>query len=252
MNQFSRAQVITKDGWSKECMLKGQIAYIGSKPDSDIALTTIDGVEERHLMLRPSTSNPFGYTLVNLSRANIHRYEVGSTSNEIVAEIVKPRDSIELANGSRVSFVGHELFYWVGARTSTKFDVRLKFDNGVTLSPDRDLSGNISIKNSGDQNAAQFRVVVEGLPEHSIDAEAGPLLFSGVEKAVAFKFAHPKQANPPAGKEHPICFHVMAEDAYPGERATIVQMIEIAPYSSHSLKTIDFAPGIFEDENTNQ
>lgn len=245
MSQASRVRVTNREKWSKECLLTGQIIYIGSRADNDIAIQEATShVEERHLLLRPSALNSYSYALVNLSSANLHHYPVGKGAGEIASEIVRPGASVELDHNHRVIFGNdHELVFSLGDQTSAMFELGVKMDGSTLLSPTAHLTGRISIKNIGNQNAAQFAVAVEGLPSECIDIEAGPMLFSGVQKEVAFRLKHPKQAWPLAGPEHPIRFHITADEAYPGEKAMLVQMIEIAPYLAHNVQVIGFKPG---------
>ncbi|MCB0108872.1 MAG: hypothetical protein KDE53_23285, partial [Caldilineaceae bacterium] len=74
-----------------------------------------------------------------------------------------------------------------------------------------------------------------------VEIEAGPVLFPGVAKEVVFELRHPKAPYPPATRQYPVRFHVTAKEAYPDERATLVQMIEIAPYPAHVLNVVDFS-----------
>jgi hypothetical protein len=89
----------------------------------------------------------------------------------------------------------------------------------------------------GDRAAVQFKIELEGLDPDSYEIGPGPVLFPNAEKTVTFRLRHPKRPYPPAGP-HRITFHVTAPDAYPDERATISQEVEVAPFYRHKTRVV--------------
>ena len=78
-----------------------------------------------------------------------------------------------------------------------------------------------------------FKIEVEGFDSDAYELGPAPILFPDVEKQVLFRLRHPQKPNPPAGDRR-LTIRVTAP-AYPGEVATVSQVIQIAPHIKHSL-----------------
>jgi hypothetical protein len=233
MSQELRIHVVNRYGWGKEFVLDKPIVQIGSDPRNDIVLNdgTDSGVSPRHAQLLPSPIQRGAMRLINLSNADIQLNPVGSAGTT-----VGPRATAEVAAGDEIK-IGDFTLTFAGGEARSEV-VRLELDmDGTFLPLDQPLSGTLTINHVGDKAAVQFRIELEGLDRDCYEIGPGPVLFPNAEKQVAFRLRHPKKATPPAGT-HRITFHVTAPDAYPNERATISQDIEIAPLYKHRMRVM--------------
>ncbi len=251
MAQETRLEVINRLGWRKEFVLDKPIIQIGRDDRNDLVLD--DGLESnpgnavaaRHAQLLPSAVNRQGMRLINLSESQILVYAgagksipQGAAPTLAVApsSVVAPRVSAELGSGDLVKFGDFALIYHGGAAYSEVVKLALELQ-GRVLGLEQPLSGLLSLHHVGDRAAVQFKIELEGLEPDSYELGPGPVLFPNAEKQIAFQLRHPKRAYPLAGT-HRITFHVTAPDAYPGERATISQDIEVAPFYRHKTRVV--------------
>jgi hypothetical protein len=105
------------------------------------------------------------------------------------------------------------------------------------LHPEKPLQGIVTVHNRGNMPGVQFRLEIEGLEADAYEIGPGPVLFPNVEKGVALTVHHPHRPEPRAGT-HSIQIQATAPEAYPGERASIHQELEILPYYSHTVRMV--------------
>ncbi|MBN1261990.1 MAG: hypothetical protein JXB35_15025 [Anaerolineae bacterium] len=260
MESGNTIEVTDRDGWRKSFPLKKRITHIGSAPDSDIVLSASrgGGVAPRHLQLIMLGDQNVGCRLVNLASADL---AVEQTQGEGPASLNLPsHGTLVAASGQRIH-VGEfilDLRFATGScteaepaamlanapgaltpsmatvtQTATAIGLRLALPE-ITLAPGRTIEGAVIIRNQGDQPGVQFSLAMEGLPAACVTLGPAPLLFPNAEKAVALQLHHTAGPEPKAGK-HRLTVHAAAPEAYPGERATVSQVIDIQPYYAHSL-----------------
>jgi hypothetical protein len=237
MAQESKIEVINKYGWRKEFALEKPIVYIGSDERNDIVL--FDGgqsaIAPRHAQLLPSAVNRQGYRLVNLSADEIIIRRSGSAGAEVAAPLA-PRSSAEIVDGDRAQLGDFTLVFHGAEQKSVAMKLTLQMPN-TALIPERSLEGAVTIHHLGNKAAVQFRLELEGLDANSYEIGPGPVLFPNAEKQVPFRLFHSQKPSPPAGN-HRITIHATAPDAYPGERASASQVIQITPFYKHKVRVI--------------
>jgi hypothetical protein len=261
MAQRGTVEVIDKGGWSRSFPLNKNILHIGSDARNDIVIETWHGagLAARHLQLVPSPTSGLGYRLVNMGTTEVLLGPNGERS-------LLPRAAIDLADGDTVR-LGELMFIFssegagvvtatpangnrvapaAAAGVATAAAVAARKGNPIGLSltlsqtlltPGQPIDGAITIKNQGDKSGVQFKIEVEGFDADSYELGPAPILFPDVEKQVLFRLRHPQKPNPPAGDRR-LTIRVTAP-SYPGEVATVSQVIQIAPHIRHSL-TLEF------------
>jgi hypothetical protein len=265
MTQRGTVEVIDKGGWSRSFPLNKNIIHVGSDARNDIVIETWhgNGLAARHLQLVPSPTSSLGYRLVNMGTIEVLLGPNGERS-------LPPRAAIDLAAGDTVrlgdlTFIFHgegagapaaataavvapstttnRAAPVVGAGLATAAVAATRKGNPIGLNltlsqallvPGQPIDGAITIKNQGDKTGVQFKIEVEGFESDSYELGPAPILFPDVEKQVLFRLRHPQRPNPPAGDRR-LTIRVTAPSAYPGEVATVSQVIQIASYIKHSL-----------------
>ena len=256
MAQRGTVEVIDKGGWSRSFPLNKNILHIGSDARNDIVIETWHGagLASRHLQLVPSPTSGLGYRLVNMGTTEVLIGPNGERS-------VLPRAALDLADGDVVR-LGELMFVFrsegagggvvttaapatngnravpLAAATATAVRKGNPIGLSLTLSqallvPGQPIDGAITIKNQGDKSGVQFKIEVEGFEADAYEIGPAPILFPDVEKQVLFRLRHPQKPNPPAGDRR-LTIRVTAP-AYPGEVATVSQVIQVAPHIKHSL-----------------
>ena len=244
MAQESRIEVINKLGWRKDFVLDKPIIQIGRDARNDLVLDDgyENGIAPRHAQLLPSPVNSLGLRLINLSDKDILVYAQGgkATATEILAgtptSTIAPRSSAEVAGGDLLKIGEYSLIIHGGTVYSEVVKLKLEMASR-TLALDRPLTGVLTIHHVGNKAAVQFKIELEGLDPDSYEIGPGPVLFPNAEKQVSFRLIHPKRPYPAAGANL-ITFHVSAPAAYPGERATVSQEIEVAPIYQHKMRDV--------------
>lgn len=237
MPQENKIEVINKLGWRKEFVLEKSIIQIGRDERNDVVLD--DGLESdvssRHAQLLPSSASRNGMRLINLSNSPITIYKDARQQNGAESTL-EPRASTEIATGDQAKMGSFTLVFHSGDTRSEV--VRLAVDMPDThLTLDQPLRGALKIEHVGDKAAVQFKVELLGLESQFVELGPGPVLFPNAEKQIEFRLRHPKRPKPVAGP-HQITFVVTAPDAYPEERATISQTIDVAPFYSHRMRVV--------------
>jgi hypothetical protein len=260
-----KLEITDRDGWYKEFELGKNLIYIGSDPSSDIALSASRGagVAPRHLQLVCGQGDRKRYYVVNLGDADV---VLGQAGDRIIA----PRSAVDITPGDRLQLGEFTLVFsasvgeagWepdaapsrqgserVGSAQAAhpRAAAQEQYLSGViglqlvlpvtTLDPARPISGAVILRNLGNKPGAQFRLEVEGLESDCYDIGPGPILFPNAEKEVLLRLRHPRRPQPRAG-EHRIAIHASAPEAYPGEIATVSQMLRIVPFYHHMLRLV--------------
>lgn len=244
MAQENRIEVINRMGWRKDFVIDKPIIQIGRDARNDLVLDDgfENGILPRHAQLLPSSINRQGLRLINLSDQDILVFAQGGKQelNEVLSTpptaIIAPRSSAEVASGDLMKIGEFSLIFHGGAAYSEIVKLSLEMPNRL-LTPDRPLTGVLGIHHVGNKAAVQFKIELEGLDPNSYEIGPGPVLFPNAEKQVSFRLKHPQRSYPPAGA-HQITFHVSAPDAYPNERATVSEEIEIAPVYRHKMRVM--------------
>ncbi len=258
MAQRGTVEIIDKGGWSKKVALNKNILFIGSDARNDIIIETWHGagVAPRHLQLVPSPTSSLGYRLVNMSPTEVRLGQNGERA-------VPSRAALDLADGDAVRVGEVTLIFrsegavpgavtsaapsannravaaaTVGAtaaaaRKGNPIGLNLTLSQ-VVLMPNQPIDGAITVKNQGDKSGVQFKIEVDGFEPDAYELGPAPILFPDVEKQVLFRLRHPQKPMPPAGDRR-LTIRVTAPGAYPGEVATVSQVIQVVPYIKHSL-----------------
>ncbi len=250
MDQQSAIEIVDRHGWRKSFPLRKSLTHIGSHANNDIVLEGErgEGIAARHLQViaAPGLS---GYRLVNVSSAPV---TLGGDQDRILA----PRSSVDVAPGERVEVGEYTLVFREGSPGQPGADPAESAVDQITgvaaadqasdviglslalartdLAPERPITGSVTVQNLGERAGVQFRLTLEGLPADCYEIGPGPILFPNGEREVQLEILHPRGPQPVAGK-HRIRISAVASDAYPGERATVAQVIEILPFYRHEL-----------------
>ncbi len=268
MNQC-KIGITDRDGWYKEFNLERNLIYVGSDPSNDIALSAARGagVAPRHLQLVRAQGDRQWYHVVNLGDTEV---VLGQAADRIIAprsaaDIV-PGDRLQLgeftvvfsagiaqsqseaewgevgwgsgaAIGSQAPETGRAAYPYAAAQeqyASAVIGLQLLLPH-ATLDPARPLQGAVILRNAGNKPGVQFKLEVEGLEPDCYDMGPAPILFPRAEKEVPLRLRHPQRPQLPAG-EHRIAIHASAPEAYPGEIATVSQMLRVLPFYRHTLR----------------
>ncbi|MFL7794235.1 MAG: FHA domain-containing protein [Anaerolineae bacterium] len=238
-------EVIDKDGWRKSFSLNQDktIILIGSDSNNDVILESHRGrgVAPRHLQLILSATADSGCRLVNLADTDVL---VGEAEQMQLA----PHSYVNIAAGERVrvgdfSVVFH-LDSGLGAgasRGEKRYGAKavgLRVSLSQTqLTRHQPLEGVVTLRNQGDKAGVQFKLELEGLSPESYEMEPGPILFAGAEKDVLLRL-HPAKRSKLRAGEHHFAIHATAPEAYPGEGATSLQVVQVLPFYQHSLRLV--------------
>ncbi len=243
MSQFSKLEVIDKDGWRNEFRLEKTIVHIGSDPRNDIVLERGRGgnVAPLHAQLilsasqRAPAGKASGCQLVNLGDTDIR---LGLSADQTLP----PRAVISLTHGAAFKLGEFTLIFHGDESPS---DVLTSSDQRVGLSislprsqlePNRTLDGVITVRNLGDRGGVQIELDLEGLEPDCYDLEPGPILSSGAEREVFFRLHH-RGHKPPAG-DCPITIRATAPHAYPGDEVIVSQVVQVLPFYRHKLHLV--------------
>ncbi len=275
MAQRGMVEVIDKGGWRRSFPLNKNIIHIGSDARNDIVIETWHGtgLAARHLQMVPSPTSSLGYRLVNMGAIEVllgsngerslpPRAAIDLADGDIVrlgeltfifhnggagapsiasaanaaASVVAPTGAQPAANRATpvaVAALGVTTAAVAAARKGNPIGLNLTLAQAL-LTPGQPIDGAITIKNQGDKTGVQFKIEVEGFDSDSYELGPAPILFPDVEKQVLFRLRHPQKPNPSAGDRR-LTIRVTAPNAYPGEVATVSQVIQVAAYIKHSL-----------------
>jgi hypothetical protein len=243
-------EVIDKDGWRKSFPLdQGKtIILIGSDSNNDVILEGQRGrgVAPRHLQLILSATADSKCRLVNLADTDVL---VGETDKRQLA----PHSYVNIAAGERVHVGDFSVIFHLDSgleveerREGKKYGAKavgLRVSLSQTqLTRHQPLEGVITLRNQGDKAGVQFKLELEGLPPESYEMEPGPILFAGAEKDVLLRL-HPAKRSKLRAGEYQFAVHATAPEAYPGEGATSLQVVQVLPFYQHSLRLVSQEQG---------
>jgi hypothetical protein len=261
MNGQNWVEICDRTGWRKVFPLDKTLIHVGSDAQNDIVLESWrgTGVAPRHLQLIAVAGSPH-YRAINLGNADVL---LADDRNRALS----PRSSLDIFDGDRLTLGEFSLTFHLGhssaiasahlgahlqgpasigqppasaaisaSESSASIGLSVSLP-GIVLQPDRTLEGVVTVRNQGEQPGVQFKLEVEGLEPDCYDIGPGPILFPSAQKDVFLHLHHPKRPEPPAGR-HQIRIHASAAESYPGERVTVVQEIQIAPYYHHLLRLV--------------
>lgn len=245
MNQKNQLEIITQYGWRKDYTLAKGIIYIGSATTNDIVLDEPfgGGVAPLQVQLITVPGGNSLYKLINVAETAI---AIGVEPENILA----PRSALDLTDGLQFKLGEFTLVYHSSSqadtdamRNSPSVGLRLELPN-TQLAPNQSLEGLVTVSNLGQRTGARFDLTLTGLDPDCYDLAPGPLLSSGAEKAVLFRLHH--RGHKPLAGPRRIIIRATARDTYPGEQATVSQMIQVLPFYQHRL-TLAPARGITPD-----
>jgi hypothetical protein len=261
-----RIVITDRDGWRKEFELDKNLIYIGSDPGDDLCLSAGRGagVAPRHLQLVSLQGDRQRYYAINLGDSDLIL-----SATETGDRVLSPRSATDLLNGHRLQLGEFTLVFSVGAGGSLATSAPAGapgpiLDNrgvvtgpaivaaeqppsaviGLSLSLPRTtldaqypLDGIIVLHNLGTKPGVQFKLELEGLEPDCYAIGPAPILFPNAQKEVPLRLQHPRRPKPLAG-ERRISIHATAPDAYPGEIASVSQIVQIVPFFEHSIRLV--------------
>ncbi len=231
-----KVEVIDREGWRRVFPLEKTIVHVGSDPRNDIVLEAQrgGGVAPLHAQLIISTGRS-GCQLVNLGNADILLGLSGDRT-------LPPRAAANVVNGTLLKLGDFTLIFrgdddeGYAARdfTGRSQNIGLNLSLPRTqLEPNRRLDGVVTVTNLGDFATAQIELKVDGLDPDCYEIEPGPVLPSGGEKELSLHLYH--RGNKPLAGDCYVTIHAAAPTAYPGEQATVSQVIRVRPHYHHTL-----------------
>jgi hypothetical protein len=248
MSQFGRIEVADREGWRRDHPLNKNIVHVGSDPRNDIVLDVAHGtgVSPRHLQLIAIDQ---GFRMVNIGSTDV---AIGAVGERTIA----PLGVLDIGSGERVKIGDFLLTLHAGSggmaaspaggvamgsggsveRASGFIGLTVSFSN-ITLSSNRPLDGVVNVRNLGDKAGAQFIIEIEGLDSEFYEVGPGPILFPGAEKSVALRLHHPRRSEPAAG-EYRLRIRASAPTAYPGDSATVTQVIRVMPFHAYKMRLV--------------
>lgn len=234
MNQPNRLEIITQHGWAREYPLTKGIIHIGSAPTNDIRLDERfgGGVAPLQVQLITISNGSPVYKLINLGETNL---AVGADQELLLA----PQAVLDLTDGLQFKVGEFTLIFHSGGSVESG-STQLSRSIGLTLelphtqlAPHQTLEGVVLVSNLGHQMGARFDLTLEGLEPDCYELAPGPLLSSGAEKEVFFCLHH--RGHKPLAGSYQLVIRATAPETYPGEQATVTQLIEVLPHYQHSL-----------------
>jgi hypothetical protein len=221
-------------GWQKPFPLNEGVYWVGSADRVHIQLPVMKDISPYHLQVVNAHNSP-SVRLINLSRGSI--------------VVQKGAESTLFAPGGIIDVFGPEIFrlgpYTLHFQLQKQNESQPASAEGkqkvigmrlvlpdIVLRPNIPLVGVLSLQNLGNQ-ACQFKVEIDGISEQCYEITPPPLIFAGGEENTEIRFFH-KMIAPPAGQQK-VTIRVSAPDAYPGEAATVQQMLKVMPYYAQSL-----------------
>ncbi len=103
------------------------------------------------------------------------------------------------------------------------------------------LIGRIVVRNQGDEPAVQIKLALDGLDPGYYEMGPGPILFPNAEKEVFLRLAHSGKPSPVAGA-HSIRISATAPQAYPGQKAEVSRVLQVAPFFAQELRFLEADP----------
>jgi hypothetical protein len=270
MEGDNRIEIVDKEGWRKEFIVQKRLIYIGSDPRNDIVLNPVRGagVAPRHLQLitTPSGSGG-GASAVNLCPVAI---QLGQAVADGYARpdgfmggpnrVLEPNTATLIADGESLHLGEFTLVFRIstvmgmmpvqtsgtpsepaqavaGSGRSASIGVRISLTQPY-LMPENPVDGVVYVTNQGAVPGVQFNLGLEGLPPDCYEIGPAPILFPGAEKGVPVRIFHPRRPGFPAGSLR-LRFFAQANEAYPGEVASVVREIRLMPFYHHMLRLFE-------------
>ena len=268
---YNWIRVTDREGWHKAFPLEKKIIHVGSDIRNDIRVTgRQDGqsISWRIQLIALPTSPP-QYRLVNLGHTDIllgalgeralaPRSRTSATGGEPVS--VGGDSYIDIADGEHISVGGGLTLVMRCSETIPGADdvspsssyARSKSSKlyGASqniglklvlphrrLNPDGVIDGCVTVHNRGKEPGVKFKLTVEDMDTDCYKMGAGPVLFPNAEREVFFQLSHPRRSTLLAG-ERQFYIHATASE-YPGERATVSEIIHMLPFYEHELRFVD-------------
>lgn len=231
MNQQNRLEIISQPGWRREWPLTKDIIYIGSAVTCDIVLDEHfgGGVAPLQVQLVAAAAQNGAYKLIN----------VGHTPITVGEAQLGPQSIVVLTDGLQFKLGEFTLVFHGGdqpgagaAHKSRSIGLKLEMPS-IQMTPLQSLEGIVTVSNLGRRVGARFDLTLEGMEAGCYDIAPGPLLSSGAEKGVIFRLHH--LGNQPLAGKRRIIIRAVSPETYPGEQATVSQVIEVLPYHRHRL-----------------
>lgn len=252
MNQPSELEVINRDGWSRRYPLQKRIISLGSAPHNDIVLDTEfgAGVELLHAQLVAVSQQPNTYTLVNVIDGPIALGQDGR-------QTLSPSSAISLEDQHCFTLGEFKLvFYKTGKvdptpnasvaaappQASTPVQpigrrIGLELSLGSTQLFDRQsIQGVLTVRNLGQQSEVKIELKLEGLEPECYDIAPGPVLAAGAVQNVLFSLHH--LGHKPLAGDWRIVIRATAPKVYPGEVATVSEVIQVLPCYHHRMRLL--------------
>jgi hypothetical protein len=241
MLEPSTIEVTDRDGWRKAFPLAKAIVYIGSGAGADVLLEPGrgKGVAARHLQLIALGD---AFRLINIGDSEVRLGPAGEV-------LMPPRAVLEVSAGEQVRVgeftltlqgqagpAGATMAAFGADNNSPSIGLALAMQAGE-LTLDHPLEGAIVVKNLGDKAGVQFKLEAAGLDPACMELGPSPILFPNAEKEVPFRLRHPAASRPLAG-DFRFRIRATAPAAYPGESATISQVIKVGPYYRHAVRLV--------------
>jgi hypothetical protein len=267
-----RIVITDRDGWRKEFELNKNLIYIGSDPGDDLSLSASRGagVAPRHLQLVSVQGDRQRYYAINLGDADLIL-----SATETGDRVLSPRSAADLVNGHRLQLGEFTLIFAMGPEGSFSTSIPAGVQGPIpenragpaerraggpaivaaaeqnpsaviglslslpqtTLDAQYPLVGTIILHNLGNKPGVQFKLELEGLEPDCYDIGPAPILFPNAQKEVPLRLQHPRRPTPVAGGQR-ISIRATAPDAYPGEIASVSQVIQIVPFFKHSIRLV--------------
>lgn len=241
MTQLGILEVEDQTGWKQvKCLPDVTTISLGSHKQNNIVLPECRGagVAEFHAQLIVNADDKTPYQLVNHTDHVIHYGTEGELTNTIA-----PRSAAPLADKN----VFHLGEYTIKLHTTGQLTSRPTGEDdqpalGLSLNlqenrlkPNRDLSGQVRVRNLGDQSGAKFELMLESeqLSSECYTLEPGPMLSAGAEGQLTLRLIHRGQL-PPAGNSQ-VILRATAPAAYPGQQVEFPFVIYVEPHYEHEL-----------------
>lgn len=235
MSQGAKLEIVNPQGWSKEYPLQKGILHLGSDPANDIVLDSGD-IAPFHLQFVAAGKDKSGYRLVNLTETEL---QAGPDAQTALA----PSAALTLSDGFSLKLGTFTLIFHGGSQpaqsaasgTSRCIGLDLLLPS-TRLMPNQTLEGVVLVGNLGQRSGVRFDLKLEGLEPDCYDLAPGPLLSAGGEKEVLVRLHH--RGHKPQAGDWRIVIQAAAPTAYPGEIATVTQVLQVAPFFQHRLRLL--------------
>jgi hypothetical protein len=222
-------KIIEANGWAKVVPINRAITRIGSSALNDVQIPSAQ-IAPNQLQILYSPDLPSSCRLINLSGdLLLYRNEMENA--------VSVFQTLDIFDGDEIVFDDYRLVFHLPLTSASvqktgSIEAALVFPEAV-LRPDSTLTGNLKVKNAGNQQGVQFQVKLEGLPVDCYQVDPIPLMYPGAEEEVQVRLFH-RTLSPSAGMQE-LLVTVSAPADYQGEVLIIRQGLYVAPVLKHEL-----------------